>query len=153
MHSQGYKCKDYPVFKKLLNNLHSYKTFKEGLNSKDLKTLEDIKNNKFLFSLYEEIENCYLDSPRDLCFITEISIDDYFKLLEKNKKFIINKSCMCGLVDIYNGGGSLLEIQLEKDIVLNTDDIEIKVEGIDRYTVNDIYGLTSQCFKDCIKVI
>ena len=57
---------------------------------------------------------------------------------------------MCGLVDVYNGGGSILEIALKNDLIVNTDDIYIKVEGLDHYTVDDIYGLTGQCFKNCI---
>ena len=154
LHSQDLYIKDHKYLKKLLNNLHCYKEFKSGLSKKDIKQLEeDYKNNVFLKSLIDEIENCYLDSPRDLCFIAEVKVDDYFKLLEdKNKKFIIKNYAMCGLVDIYNGGGSILEIQLLKDIIVNTNDIEIKVEKIDKYTVDDIYGLCSSCYKDCVVI-
>ena len=130
--------------------LHIYT--KNHLSKKDIKQIEEIKENKFLSSLLNEIENCYLDSPRDLCFIAKITIRDYFKLLEKNKTFIIKNNAMCGLVDSYNGGGSVLEIELLKDIKINTNDIDIKIEGLDNYTVDQIYGLTGDCFRYCVEV-
>ena len=150
MRSQGYFLKNHTYFKKLLNNLHSYKTFSEGLTIKEKTQLEEDKKDKFLSSLIDEIENCYLDSPRDFCFIASITIENYFKLFSK-KSFIIQKNAVCGLVDKYNGGGSILNIQLKKDIKINTCDISILIENIDKYTVNNIYGLTSNCFEDCIK--
>ncbi len=148
LHSQGYKSKDYPLFKNQLKCLHICTS--NHLTKKDSQQLESIKSDPFLNSLYDEIYNCYLDSPRDLCFVAKVTIRDYFKLLEKNKKFRINKDVVCGLVDIYNGGGSILGLQLKNDVVVNTNDIYIKIENVDHYTIDDIYGLTSQCFKDCI---
>lgn len=154
MHSQGYKCKDYTYIKKMLNNLNEYNTpLYSGISEKTKEKIKaDRKNNKFINSLLQEIENCYFQSPKDLCVIASVTIDDYFNLLEKNKKFTISKNCTIGLVDIYNGGGSILEIQLEKDIVFNTNDIYIKVEGVDDYTVDNIYGLSSSCFSDCVRI-
>lgn len=151
LHTQHILLKDHKYLKKLLNNLHSYMALYDKLSSKDRKQLEeDYKNNIFLKSLIDEIHNCYLDSPRDLCFIASVSIKDYFYLIQENKRFTIKKDAMCGLVDKYNGGGSILEIQLLNDIVVNTNDISIKVEGIDRYTVNDIYGLCGSCYKEVV---
>lgn len=151
LHTQGFLCKDHPYLKKLLNCLHVYHSEKITKKDKELYN-KDYKENIFLKSLIDEIENCYLDSPRDLCFIAEISIKDYFNLLEKNKEFFINKDAMVGLVDFYNGGGSLLDIQLQKDIKLNTNNIKILVEKIDKYTVDEIYGLIGSCFKDCVVI-
>lgn len=151
LHTQDLLCKDHPYLKKLLNCLHVYHN--EKITKKDKKLYnKDYKENIFFKSLIDEIENCYLDSPRDLCFIATITIENYFKLLEKNKKFTIQKDCMVGLVDIYNGGGSMLDIQLEKDVILNTNDIEIRIEGVDKYSVDDIYGLISSCYKDCVVI-
>lgn len=150
LHTQGFLCKDHPYLKKLLNRLHVYHS---EITKKDKELYnKDYKENIFLKSLIDEIENCYLDSPRDLCFIAEISIKDYFNLLEKNKEFFINKDAMVGLVDYYNGGGSLLDIQLQKDIKLNTNNVKILVEKIDKYTVDEIYGLIGSCFRDCVKI-
>lgn len=149
LHSQGYLCKDHPYLKKMLNSLHVY--HKEHPSKKELKQYDDdYKNSVFFKSLIDEIENCYLDSPRDLCFIASISIRDYFNLLEKNKTFTINKDVVCGLVDYYNGGGSILNIALERDIKVNTSDIHILIEGIHKYSVNDIYGLCSSEYKDVV---
>lgn len=144
LHSQSYKVKDHNYLKKMLNN--------EKLTRKEnQKKKEDYKNSIFFKSLIEEIENLWKDSPRDLCFIASVSIYEYFMLLEENKNFTISKDAIGGLVDMYNGGGSLLGITLEKDITMNTSDIEIKIEKVNKYTVNDIYGLTSGCFKNCIR--
>lgn len=153
LHSQGLLIKNHSYLKKLLSNLHIHTKYSDPLNKKDKSQLEyDYKNNTFLKSLIDEINNCYLDSPRDLCFIANVKIKDYYNLLEKNKEFFINKDAVCGLVDYYNGGGSILEIQLLKDIKLNTNNIKVLIEGIDKYTVDDIYGLCGSCFKDCVKI-
>lgn len=154
MHSQGYKCKDYPYIKKMLNNLNAYNTpLYSGISEETKEKIKaDRKNNKFIDSLLLEIENCYFQTPKDLCVIASVTIEDYFKLLEKNKTFTVSKDCVIGLVDSYNGGGSVLEITLEKDITFNTNDISVKVEKIDKYTVNDIYGLINECFKDCVRI-
>lgn len=63
-----------------------------------------------------------------------------------------NKIYYCGLVDYYNGGGSILDIQLMHDVKLNTNNIKLLVESIDKYTVDEIYGLCGSCFKDCVKI-
>lgn len=152
LNSQGYYLKDHKYFKKLVNNLHSYYAFHQLLSNKDKKQVEIDSKDAFLNSLIQEIDNCYLDSPKDLCFIATVTIRDYFKLLEKNRKFTISKDAVCGLVDRYNGGGSILNINLKKDIVVNTNDITVLVEKIDKYTVDDIYGLVSSEFKHCIQL-
>ena len=151
LHTQHLKSKDHPYLKKLLNCLHVYHSEKITKRDKEQYN-KDYKENIFLKSLIDEIENCYLDSPRDLCFIAEISIKDYFNLLEKNKEFFIEKDAVCGLVDYYNGGGSILDIQLMHDVKLNTNNIKLLVESIDKYTVDEIYGLCGSCFKDCVKI-
>ena len=124
------------------------------LSKTDLARLDnDYKTNLFLKSLIIEIRNLYIDSYYQLCFIAKITLKDYFNLLEKNKDVFIDKSVYCGLVDRISGGGSILNIELLKDIKLNTNDLLVYVENIDKYTVDDIYGLTSNCFKPCIKIV
>lgn len=145
LHTQHLLLKDHYYLKKLLNNQHL--SFSDRLQLND-----DYRKNIFLKSLIDEIENLYKDSYYQFCIIATVSIKDYFNMLEKNKDIYINKNCYCGLVDRISGGGSILNIQLNNDIKLNSNDIDIYIENIDKYTVDDIYGLTGSCFKQCITV-
>lgn len=146
LHSQDLLLRDHYYLKKILKN--------EDLNINDKTQLNhDYENNKFLKSLIDEIKNLYINSYYQLCFIAKIKIKDYFDLMKKNKRFLISKDVYCGLVDRLNGGGSILNIDLQKDIKLSTDQIILYVERIDDYTVDNIYGLCSSCFKECITVL
>lgn len=61
---------------------------------------------------------------------------------------------MCGLFDYYNGGGSVLELDLEKDVKISEKNIYmIQVERVKPcrgYSVDEVYGLTGSCWKEDI---
>ena len=51
---------------------------------------------------------------------------------------------MCGLFNPWNGGGSVLEVQLEKDIEIPLSilfDVSMDGEKTYGYDVNEVYGL------------
>ena len=69
------------------------------------------------------------------------------------KTFTISKNAMCGLYDIWGGGGSVLEIELEKDVVVPTKavfDVWIDCRGCRAngrgYDVSDVYGMGSNAW-------
>lgn len=94
-----------------------------------------------------------------------IRIEEYRMQLLKDKKYsayhpqgctedlgyiTLSKDTMCGLYDSCHGGGSLLEIELERDV-------KIPIQFLDSITsterIQSVYGLTSSCWKETIKEI
>lgn len=66
----------------------------------------------------------------------------------------LSKDTMCGLFDPWNGGGSVLEINLEKDVKIPIKFIRSCLpDGGDGYGIDDVYGLCGSCWKDTLKEI
>ncbi len=162
MHSQGFKVNSYPVIKALAEHRYLMPIGNGSPYYYDPadKTGELVRgiskdDNKFIRSLYQEIVNMCIDESRTLVFLAKITIGDYYKLIEKKYKSItLNKSVMCGLFDYYNGGGSVLELDLEKDVKISEKNIYmIQVERVKPcrgYSVDEVYGLTGSCWKEDI---
>lgn len=154
LHSQGLKLKDYPY----LNKLFEYRVNCYGggwsLSKKEKAQLErDMKKSEFIKSLYKEAINLCVDYPRCLAIATRLTIQDYFMLKNEQKDIVVHKNNTIGLVDMYNGGGSILDIRLNNEILIKNKNIScIKVEGIDKYTIDNIYGLCSSCFDGLVEV-
>ena len=52
----------------------------------------------------------------------------------------------CGFVDVVNGSGSVLEIELEKDITISKENFKVITDFGDRegYSVSELYNLDSK---------
>lgn len=143
------------------------KAIKKVLNGEDIK-FED----KFIESTIEELENLP-SHMATLTFLVNMTLFDYFDLREamaaekelndsyvledrKGKGTItISKDTMCGLFDVWSGGGSLLEIELDKDVVLPIKCIwqaEIETGKSEYgYSVNSVYGLVGSAWDGTVK--
>lgn len=67
---------------------------------------------------------------------------------------VLDKKTMCGLFDPWSGGGSVLEIELEKDVEIPIKFIRSALpDGSDGYGVDDVYGLIGSAWKDTVKTI
>ena len=143
------------------------KAIKEVLNGEDIK-FED----KFIESTIEELENLP-SHMATLTFLVNMPLFDYFDLREamaaeeklndsyvledrKGKGTItISKDTMCGLFDVWSGGGSLLEIELDKDVVLPIKCIwkaEIETgKSQYGYSVDSVYGLVGSAWDGTVK--
>lgn len=129
----------------------------------------DCEMSKFVESCITELVNncCHCSS---LVFLTKMSLQKIIRLKEYKKQIegkyyryepqltkgfpfgyvTLSKDTICGLFDWYSGGGSLLEIELEKDVKIPMHylwDIDTK-DYLDR-----CYGLCSGCWKDTVKEI
>ena len=85
----------------------------QGYELIDLFDEKKYKQSKFLRSFYNEIVNYYKNS---LCFIVmfaKVSLRDFYDIME-NERTIELKSPVCGIVNLAQGGGSTLGIELEK---------------------------------------
>lgn len=94
-----------------------------------------------------------------------IRIEEYRRILLKDKKYsayhpqdciedlgyiTLSKDTMCGLYDSYQGGGSLMEIELERDVKLPIQFLD-SIQHTRR--IQEVYGMTSDCWKETIKEI
>lgn len=136
---------------------------------KNVLNLDDTKVQKgFLQTLRVEIAN-EVSHMNTLCFLAEMSLEELIKVNklikfgdkdgveydEKERKncgyLIIDKKAKTGLYDPWNGGGSLFEIELEKDIRLPTKFIRsILPDGGDGWSLDSVYGMCSSCWRDDI---
>ena len=60
----------------------------------------------------------------------------------------LDKSTTCGLFDTWNGSGSMLEIECEKDIVLPLHFID-RIDTDSR--IQSVYGLSYECWGNTVK--
>ena len=66
---------------------------------------------------------------------------------------VLDKSTMCGLFDPWSGGGSVLEVQLEKDVRLPIRYIWSALPdgyGHGRYDVGSVYGMHGSAWQDTL---
>lgn len=119
----------------------------------------DVSTDKFIESVIQELENNTC-SCSGLTFLVNMKLSELFTIKEqmndensKNNILIISKDTMCGLFDEFAGGGSVLEIELDKDINITYAMIHnIWIDGANThgYDVNEVYGLVEQCWKGTI---
>lgn len=144
-------------------------------NEVNIENYNESELSKFTLSVKSELLNA-CSHMNTLIFCVQMPLFDFFKLKElikedekanddydyDNRKgkneFIVTKDAMCGLYDIWSGGGSTLEIALEKDVVIPTKaifDVWIDCRGCKAngrgYDVSDVYGLCSSAFSGSVK--
>lgn len=125
---------------------------------------EDESSDPFVKSCITEWNN-FSSSMGTLTFLTSMRLFDLLDLIgvqnkiKKNENkhdsdFIeISKNAVCGLFDPINGGGSVLEIELDKDVKIPIKNLKICPEGCHMagYDVNEVYGLVDYAWGDCYK--
>ena len=108
-------------------------------------------HNAFLTSVCQELENQTYDMGV-MTVLAKMSIEDFIKMQSGDKEITFSKDCMIGIYNPWNGSGSVLEIELEKDLVFTTDMVrDIQIEGVKpefEWTVDDSYGLIGSCWKE-----
>lgn len=122
------------TFKKLLESQGTtVEEFYKYFTKDDFET-----DNKFVKQLYQEIVNSY--SGNVLAFLSTMNVVDYFKLKESYTVTVPNGT-QGGLIDVAMGGGSVLGIELEKDITFDREDVFVALDGEHGYSVKEIYGM------------
>lgn len=128
-------------------------------------TLSDVffsdKKSPFLNSVRQELVNLVSYIAKLTC-LTKIDLNTYCQLRAKEGgNFTIDpKQCKgyefftMGLVDDFNGGGSVLGIELEKPVAFNgslVNALQIESNAWNNgYTVDSIYGLVGSAWSRCI---
>lgn len=132
----------------------------------------DKQPDKFVESCIQEFENLS-SGTGTLTFLVKMPLFQLFDLmglkneeyddsakydprLNKSKSYILlGRETICGLFCPWDGGGSVLGIELDKDVKLPVKFAEICVEGCKMrgYDVDEVYGLLSSCWKESVKEI
>lgn len=126
---------------------------------------DESPENKFVASSIRELVN--LPGPfGSLTFLVKMNLFDAIKIMvavrSKTRKeeydprrmkylplgyIVLGKDTHCGLYDACEGGGSTLEIELEKDVKLPIHFIyDIDTDA----RVQQVYGLTGKCWQDSV---
>lgn len=133
----------------------------------------EIQGDKFIESCIQEFENLP-SHMATVTFLLKINLFQLFDLIEiqkeeydeqgkydprnntKSKSYIVlDKSTMCGLYNPWDGGGSVLEVELDKDVKVPIKYCIFTVDGCKTYgyDVNEVYGLIGSCWqKTLVKI-
>lgn len=111
------------------------------------------KYGKFIASLASEIANSNQFNVDEFVFLTKLSVEDYARLGDEDATITFPAGTMCGMYNRYDGSGSILEVELEKEITIPRFNIpELQIESRKEtfgyhYNVDEVYGLTAQCWE------
>lgn len=156
---QGYTMEDLKQVKE------EYDTFFYDEEGSTGKTYDEFResHSPFLTSVCQELEN-HTYSMGCLTVLMKSTLNEMAEILEKDtdtgervsKEIVLPKDTMVGIFNPWNGSGSVLEIELEKELVLPTELIwDLQVEGVEpewTYTVDQTYGLVGTAWKECKEV-
>ena len=114
----------------------------------------DVKDPQgFLQSVRQEAQNMSSHMAQ-LVFLCTASLSELLDWHADKTALSIPRDIDCGLFDKWNGGGSVLEIQLEKPITIPAEYIKEFTPDVSThytYGVNDVYGLTAECYRARVK--
>ena len=132
--------------------------------------------SKFVKTTIQELQNV-CNAMNTLIFLCRMSLREFIELKELinsekelndsydyderkgTKSFTISKNATCGLFNPWDGGGSVLEIELDKDAVIPTKaifDVWIDCRGSRcngrGYDVADVYGIWRGAFNGTVTI-
>ena len=119
----------------------------QGYELEDIYNEEKIKNSKFLSSLKEELENNGSSYSNIVFTKANCNLSEAIHLYNSQENLVIPKEGIyCGFVGVINGDGSLLEIELEKEIIINKENFKIITDFGDKegYSVSELYNFNSK---------
>ena len=131
------------VLNNRLNSL-AFLVQSQGYELEDIYNEEKIKNSKFLSSLKDELENNGNSYSNIVFTKANCNLSEAIHLYNSQENLIIPKEGIyCGFVGTINGDGSLLEIELEKEIIVNKQNFKVITDfGIrEGYSVSEMYSL------------
>ena len=134
------------VLNNRLNSL-AFLVQSQGYELEDIYNEEKIKNSKFLSSLKDELENNGNSYSNIVFTKANCNLAEAIHLYNSQENLIIPKEGIyCGFVGVVNGNGSLLEIELEKEIIINKENFKIITDFGDKegYSVSELYNLDSK---------
>lgn len=101
---------------------------------------EEFDGSKFLKSVFQELINV-TTHMNALAFFVKMTLKEFIDLKENPRKIILPANTSCGLYDPWNGAGSVLEIELDKEVVIPKRFAEPHIDGTRGYGIDEIYGM------------
>lgn len=125
----------------------------QGYKLEDLRNDSLVENSKFLKSFIEELKNLSSDRCM-LTVLTRMNLNEFFEVYNTGKKITVDEKTTLGLYDPIFGGGSCLEIELEKPF-----SFEVKKDYFEEfnfsgdsfnygYDIDEVYGLGGECWSE-----
>lgn len=113
--------------------------------------------SKLLKSIRREVLNC-TSHMNALVFLVKMTLEELFDLYEKNNNIyqtgsiMLKKNSVCGLYDAWSGAGSLLDIELEQDVILPIRYIHSVTPDclMQQYNIAEVYGVSSNLWAPTI---
>ena len=127
---------------------------------KILKDVDITEPKTFLETVLQEVVNGY--GCEALTFCVKMTLGQAIALKERmgsnqNGSIVLDKKVECGLFDLWEGGGSMLEIACEKDVEIPFENIwkfYIDERRSSRYdSIHNVYGTDNSLWRDCLKEI
>ena len=125
-----------------------------------LKDGDVAKPKTFLETVLQEVANGY--GCEALTFCVKMTLGQAIALKERmeenpNGSIVLDKRVECGLFDPREGGGSVLEIDCEKDVEIPFENIwkfYVDESRSNRYdSIDNVYGTDDSIWRDCLKEI
>ena len=110
----------------------------------------EITHGTFLASVAEELRR-FPNVMGSVTVLTSLSMSQLGQVLDRSDVLTVPKETTVGIFAPWAGGGSGLDIQLERDLDIPSDvrfDIQIEGARNAQRTVQDVYGLVDDAWKD-----
>lgn len=114
----------------------------------------EITHGTFLASVAEELNN-FTNVMGSVTVLADMSMHDMAKMMSKDATITLPQNATIGIFAPWVGGGSVLDIQLERDLVIPENmRFDLQIEGADcnEYTVNNVYGLIDHAWKQPLDI-
>lgn len=106
--------------------------------------------NRLLQSIYEECLNV-TTVMNALTFFVTMTLQQYIDWVDSGRDLTVSADTACGLWDPWAGGGSTLEIALEKPVTILFQYAEPAFDGVrGNYSVTDTYGMLRRFWTDTV---
>ncbi|MFP3727509.1 hypothetical protein U8V72_20210 [Priestia filamentosa] len=107
------------------------------------------KNSELLKTIHQE---CLKVSTHmnALSFFVSMSVEEFIAFYDRKQPVFLKKGTSCGLYDLWNGAGGMLEITLEKDVQIPFEYALPHIEGTRGYGIDSIYGLSHNLWTDTV---
>ena len=109
------------------------------------------KGNTFMYSYYQELENTY-DGFNNFVFCTRMSVAEAMDIKRNASKIKITGDGCVGMFDSWNGGGSVLEVEID-EVILDADDFKLIPDESFGYSIDQTYGLTAEAWSNKVEIL
>lgn len=109
----------------------------------------DFHNSKLLKSIIQECQNV-TTHMNTLSFFVKMTLKEFIDFSDSNNSITLKSNTSCGLYDCWNGAGSVLGIDLERDVVIPAELINAHIDGARGYGVDSIYGMMSSFWTETV---